>query len=456
MVISSNFANDKNAKISQVTYSFLPNQAVIPFTQDCNAECASLVAVGDKVTEGQLIAKSENLMGSTVHSSVPGTVIALEQCSLPNGKISMAARIALGGEFTFLAKNVAKIDYSLYPGDTLKRKIAECGIVNTIYTPQALSFQIQEIKNDKPHFLFVRLFDEDYCLIPKKITASIHTRRRLSLSAILADIHLECLLESSLMLARTFSCAGLIFVCIQKDCEEKIKALIQNIAYDMLVTTIKCDSDTYPQGTKTAILRTLKKGKDAANFSTAGVNDLFIDALTAYNVYQAIAKSKPSIEAYVYVTGSAIKSSGVFCVKVGTLIRDLVAQCGGFVKAPCKIIVNGTMTGYSIASLDIPITKYVKSLQFITKNEDADFVTSDCVRCGECRAVCPEKLFPDILYRHWTREFISGDTMVKSALLCSECSLCNSVCPSRLPLSQVIGLIQKDLTSKTLKEDDYE
>ena len=123
-------------------------------------------------------------------------------------------------------------------------------------------------------------------------------------------------------------------------------------------------------------------------------------------------------------------------------MRFLAEQCGGLKRPPAAVIVNGLMLGSFAASLDAPVTKYVKSVLFLPMHRIFDRREMSCVRCGECRIVCPRALAPDILYRHATGGAEAPKEYIESAALCSGCGLCNSVCPSRLSISQAVKRIR--------------
>ena len=104
------------------------------------------------------------------------------------------------------------------------------------------------------------------------------------------------------------------------------------------------------------------------------------------------------------------------------------------------------LCGTSVKSLDIPITKYVKSVEFLSKKKNSDEQIYSCINCGNCRFACPVKLSPDILYNHTVNFKLLKDTYAASSLACIECGLCNTVCPARLPLCQTIKVLKNKLT----------
>lgn len=141
---------------------------------------------------------------------------------------------------------------------------------------------------------------------------------------------------------------------------------------------------------------------------------------------------------------------------MGTSIRDLAEQCGGFIKRPESIIINGVVCGVSSGTLDAPITKYVKSITFLPASKTPNQKQLECIRCGNCRRVCPLHLSPDVIYSRMVFPYTKDkdDVYIKSSELCNGCGLCNASCPARLPLSQVIYKIapkNKQMASWMLK-----
>jgi electron transport complex protein RnfB len=66
-------------------------------------------------------------------------------------------------------------------------------------------------------------------------------------------------------------------------------------------------------------------------------------------------------------------------------------------------------------------------------NADAD-EADPCIRCGRCREVCPEGLYPELLW--WAcRDGVPAAARARDDLdACIECGLCNQECPSRIDL----------------------
>ena len=162
----------------------------------------------------------------------------------------------------------------------------------------------------------------------------------------------------------------------------------------------------------------------------------FTDSTTLYTVYNAIALRTPSIERIIHVSGDVIKSNREVRVRIGTPISSIIAECGGFSEEIEKVIINGLINGTAVADLNTPVTKYVKAIKVVSKRSFPVQKINECIRCGNCSAVCPLKLHPE--------NIVFNVEAPKLLELCTNCGLCNAVCASRIPLSQIIKIMKEE------------
>ena len=414
--------------------AFLPRFVSIPLTQETGICYKSLVNTGDIVKEGDTIAQAEVAPGkfSYIHSSVPGKVVAIEPVYSPDGKHVFTVKIQFGGAFSYLGKKHNENTSASMSSSELSKSLARMGVVNTFKTsiPENLGIQIEKqmASKKKPQNVIVRLFDED----PYRVTDSL-----------ISKFYFDEIVKGARILAKAINAKGIVFAIDQKF---HSKELFNNPEYKD-VRGLEMNIRRYPCGTPREIVSAFSRGtlKRSCTF-TLTKDDLFTDASTAYEVYKAVGLSIPSVDRFVHFSGNCLNASCLLEVKLGTTLRDIVSQLGGFVKEPAHIIINGMLCGISVQSLDIPITKYVKSVEFLSKKRNTDEQVYSCVNCGNCRSACPVHLSPDILYNHTVNYKLLNETFAVSSLCCIECGLCNTVCPARLPLCQTIKVLKNKLT----------
>ncbi len=409
--------------------AFLPKNVTIPFRQAAEDEYFCGFKEGDSVKEGQVIASPKiDFDGANIHSSVPGKIVSISQCTLPDGTLGKAAVISTEGSFSYLGKKNQVSSWDFLSSSSLLEEFKVKGIVNTFGRKSfPLSSQIRKCKKENGKFVVVRMFDED----PSRFTDSF-----------LSEKFFKEVVEGSLIVAKAFDARGIIFVfpnTFPFEIDEK----------DMKGSrffSLKVDSSKYPVGLMSTLIEQIHlyaKESGETFLQEVDKNCIFLDPSTSLSVFDAIVYGIPLVERYVHVFGSCLKSAGIFKVRVGSSIKSLVEQCGGFTKSPEKIIINGMIRGTSVGSLDVPVTKSVKSISF-SSSSFSSFISQGellCVRCGKCRKVCPSSLQPDLLYRHSIEGYPLQKEILETSIKCFQCNLCSSFCPSRLPLSTSISLL---------------
>lgn len=424
---------------------FVPETVVLPLRQDMNGECEPLVKPGDTVKEGQLVAEKivleKGKFNSSVYAPIPGKITGVEKCVCPDGKTSSAIRIRLSGSFSFLGKKIEPKSVQGIPRDFLLDDIARKGILNTFTSnePRLLADDIKSALKEKTRILAVRLFDED----SSRLTDSLLSR-----------LYRKEILEGSRICAKALSAHGIVFVSEKEpenqDGENRNPSGSEKSGIPEIF--IYTNPKKYPSGYKNQIASLVRSNSQIKDelFRKISRKSLYTDSSTMLELYRAAVLGIPSIERHILVSGECLHASGLIKVAVGTTLRQLVAQCGGFVKEPGVILINGYVSGFATTNLDSPVTKYVKSVTFVPKSKVPDQRMSVCIGCGACRRVCPERLSPDMIYSRITYGADVPEVYLSSAKYCTNCALCNSCCASRLPLSQIIyGYVRKTPENET-------
>ena len=416
----------KNYKYSR--NAFLSKEILIPLTQENGISYKALVKPGDIVKEGEIIAESNSLTETVyIHSSMPGTGTEICPCYSFDGKQDFCIKIKFGGALSYLGKKNTESSIEYISSASIVPQLIEKGVINTFYTssPENLGLQIKnhsEYKN-----LVVRLFDEDVY----RVTDSL-----------VSKLYFEQIVKGSEVLAKAINAPGIIFAIDQKLEDKSITEKVNLPNSRFLEMNIR----RYPSGTPREIVSAFRRSgmKKNCNFEITK-HDLFVDAYTCYEVYKAVICGIPSISRLIHFSGNCLYSSCLLDVKIGTPIIDIVNQLGGFIKTPAMVLLNGALSGTSVQSLNTPVSRTTKSVEFVSYHKKTDTQLYSCGNCCNCRFVCPVKISPDILYNNTVNFKLLPENFAASSIACIGCGLCNTVCPSRLPLSQTIKYIKENL-----------
>jgi Na+-translocating ferredoxin:NAD+ oxidoreductase subunit C len=175
--------------------------------------------------------------------------------------------------------------------------------------------------------------------------------------------------------------------------------------------------------------------------------------LQCFNVATVLALHRyfdfgePALSRIVTMTGN-VKTPGNFEVLFGTLVTDLVKSSGGALEETDDYIMGGPMMGFSLPSVDVPITKAANCIIASAPNLFAPAPPAmPCIRCARCADVCPVSLQPQELY--W---FAKSSNLEKARdynlFDCIECGCCTYACPSNIPLVQYYRFAKSEIIAQ--------
>jgi len=208
----------------------------------------------------------------------------------------------------------------------------------------------------------------------------------------------------------------------------------------------------YPMGSAKQFIQALcqievPKGKRSTD---AGV---FVqNVATCAAIYSAVRYGHPMTHRVVTLSGGALEKPMNVEAPIGTLISELLANCGGLKTSAARIIVGGPMMGHTITNIHSPIMKGTSGILFLEENELPQTANSPCVSCGRCVAACPMGLLPNAMSQLIENDDLEGalDQGLKSCLMCGSCAF---ICPASLPLTQYFSYANGELNRQKKMEN---
>ncbi|MDH4101318.1 MAG: electron transport complex subunit RsxC, partial [Nitrospirota bacterium] len=214
----------------------------------------------------------------------------------------------------------------------------------------------------------------------------------------------------------------------------------------------------YPQGAEKQLIKAALNREVPSGGLPMDVGVVVQNVGTAAAIYQAVKSGRPLIERIVTVTGQGVKEPKNLKVRIGTLLRDLIDDCGGFDGTPGKVVAGGPMMGQAQWTIDVPAIKGTSgvlvfpdsSVMAYELNPNESTIEA-CIRCGECVRHCPMMLNPSSLSIYGELDMLE-DSEKGNVFDCIECGVCTFVCPAKRPLMHLIRYSKNLINAKRQKK----
>lgn len=421
-------------QVTQITESSVPDKLIYPLLQRPDSYAKPIVKPGDHILKGQILATSNNPLVTPIHAASSGivTAIAPHLIAHPSNLTDDCIIIASDGQDTAAAPQPC-IDYRLESADTLRQKIHQAGIVGLggaafptaqkLHTVQDIATLIINGAECEPYISC------DESLMQQQATEIV--QGALILQYILQAKHCIIALEDNM----------------PKALQALRNAAIQTAIQISTVPAI------YPTGGEKQLIQVLTGTHIPAHSRPADYGFICQNVGTAYAVYQAIIQGLPLTERIITVTGKGIRHPRNMRARIGTPIKHLVEQCGGYTKEVQGLIMGGSMMGIALSSDDIAVTKASNCILTLSNDELlTQAPTMPCIRCGDCASVCPAELLPQQLY--WYSHSQQLEQAKNYQLFdCIECGCCDVVCPSHIPLVQSFRAAKGEIIIKAKQSE---
>ena len=397
---------------------------VYPVSQHIGAPANPIVAVGDRVLKGQMIAEAGGFVSAPIYASVSGKVKASAPRLNPTGGTVNSIVIENDGEYE-------EVEYpAVKPLDEMTKEeilntIGNAGIVGMGGAGFPTRVKLSPKEPDKIDYIIANCAEcEPY------ITADYRCMLEVP----------EKLVGGMRIILKLFDNAKGIFGVEDNkpDCIEKLRELTKDEPR-MEVLALKTK---YPQGGERQLIYATTGRAINSAMLPADAGCVVDNVATMISVYEAVAEGKPSMERVTTVSGDAVNEPGNFKVPFGLNQAELIEAAGGYKNEPEKVISGGPMMGFSMFTLDVPITKTSSSILCLTKDEVAKYEPTACINCGRCVDACPSRLIPSRLADYAEHHDEAAFTK-HEGLECMECGSCSFVCPAKRPLKQAIGSMRK-------------
>lgn len=402
----------------------VPSEVKIPVSQHIGAPAQPIVAVGDQVKVGQLIAQAGGFVSANVHSSVSGKVKKIEDFVDGNGYKKQAIIITVEGDEwdESIDRSVGiRRDVTMQPSEICK-KISEMGLVGMGGATFPTHVKLAVPDGKKCEALVINGVECEPYL------TSDHRLMLEKGEEVMIGIKI-------LMTALGVNKAYIGIENNKKDAIEYMSKLASGYS-GVEVVALKLQ---YPQGGEKQLIDACMGRQVPSGKLPIDVGAVVQNVGTAYAVYEAVQKNKPLIERVVCVTGKSLQRPSNFIVRIGTPVQTVIDAAGGMPEDCEKVIGGGPMMGRAFTHLDVPVIKGTSGILLMNKAESKRGETVNCIRCAKCVGVCPMGLEPFLISKLSSKGMFE-ECEKERIMDCIECGSCNFTCPSNRPLLDYIRL----------------
>lgn len=402
----------------------LPPTVIIPVSQHLGAPSKPIVAKNDKVKAGQLIAESSGFVSANIHSSVSGTVSAIDNYIDSSGYKRMAIAINVEGdewiETVDLSPELKKEIF--FSPEEIAKKISDAGIVGLggATFPTHVKLTIPDGK--KAEVLILNGVEcEPYLTSDHRLMMEKSHE----------------ILVGTLLMMRVLNVKK-AFIGIENNKPDAIARFSKLVAEYPGIEVVPLKVK-YPQGGEKQLIKAVINREVPSGGLPVSVGAVVQNVGTAFAVYEAVQKNKPLVERVVTVTGIEVKKPSNFMVRIGTPTQVLIEAAGGMPENGAKVINGGPMMGKALSDLNSPVTKGTSGILIMHDEIAYRRPVLNCIRCAKCVSACPMGLEPYLLM-NYIEKSMWEETQHNHVLDCMECGSCAYICPADRPLLDYIRL----------------
>lgn len=422
---------DEKALAGSRPIEVLPTQKSlsIPLHQHTGAPCEFTMKPRKPVALGDLIGDSEAFVSAKVHAPAAGKVKRPGPVTLPNGRRVQAVPLDISGE---QLEGAALIEHMLggdwptqglsehSPADIIEA-VKQAGLVGLGGAAFPTHVKLSPPKDQKVDTLVINGAEcEPYLTADQRLMEEAP-----------APIITGCILTGQAIHAER------VIIGVEDNKPTAIEALSR--AADGTGVEVVTLPTKYPQGGERQLIQALLDREVPTGGLPLHVGVVVINIQTAASIARAVLRGQPMTHRIMTVSGRGVKNPKNILAPIGASYRALVDFCGGLTEDAARFVGGGPMMGFTLGSLDVPVTKGTSGLTVLSKRELEEQEETACVRCGRCVDVCPLNLVPTkIALAARARAWDLAKSYHMHA--CMECGCCSFACPASIPLVQLIRM----------------
>jgi electron transport complex protein RnfC len=409
---------------------------IYPLTDSFGVTYTPVVKAGDKIKLGQKIAEADNGVYSPLHSSVSGSVKAIEDHVVESGESVRSVIIENDRLYDPIEAHGISDDYTLFSPKRLTDIICELGADG--FSKESILAQIRDLDGRAPKFLVINAVESE------PYSAAVYRRIVENTEDVINGIHIL----QYILGAKNAS------VGVQAKKREAVNALMGASRYDESINIIQLGSK-YPQEDTRLFIKAVTGRSAPIGKRPTDIGCVIADIETVYNISRVLKTGMPVTDRIITVAGESLSSPDNMIVPFGVPISFLIGQLFSLKADPDKTIVGSPMTGTLLDSTDVPTTKTTSAVYTKQSSVPKKNTNKSCIHCGHCVSHCPMRLMPFRL-SNASLSYRPSVAMKYHILSCIQCGTCTYVCPAGRNLADEIGSMRQTVLSIYGKEKTNE
>lgn len=411
----------------------MPDFLYLPLQQHAGSPAIALVAPGDQVKKGQLIAEAEGRTSAPIHAPTSGEVVSIDQhvAPHPSGLPGAAIVIKPDGNDEWCSFSAVEDPWNL-PPDELARKIEDAGVVGMGGAAFPSAVKLGQARGKVDTVIINGAECEPYLTCDDRL---MQERADDVVSGI------------RLMLHTVGAKRALIGIEANKPiAAKKMRDASAHVDFiDVVVVPTR-----FPTGSGKQLTYVLTGREVPAGGRSHDAQIIVHNVATAAAVHDALIEGRPLLSRIVTVAGGALSAAANYEALLGTPVQHLL-ECVGQKMPPARLVLGGPMTGHALFSDLTPVVKGTCGVLALTAEEIGASQESPCIRCGSCVDACPMGLVPLEMASHIKADDAKG-AGAWGLSDCILCGCCSYTCPSHIPLVHYFQFGRDQLKAKKADE----
>lgn len=394
---------------------------VVPLSQSIGQASLPIVAEGQEITRGELIAQPDGFMSVPMHAPATGVVRRIALAPTIRGRMEPAIFIEPYAASTQQITTGDPCDLDSADADHVIAAIRRAGVVGLGGAAFPTHAKLRVPDGKRIDCLLINGAEcEPYLTADHRVMIEQ------------AD-DVICGIEY----LRIATAADRAVVAIEANKPDAAAAIAAAIPHGAPIA-VEVLEVKYPQGAEKLLIASVLGREIPSGGRPTDVGTLCFNVASTAEIGRALAGGTGLVDRIVTVGGPAVKRKGNYRIPIGTPLR-FVLETVGMEEEPTVVFLGGPMMGQAVSSLDIPVCKGTTGVIAMGRAQTGDAGVRKefpCIRCGYCVDACPIFLNPSQLGLLAKKQ--QHQTMADGYHLadCFECGCCTYVCPSNIPLVQ--------------------